>query len=527
MFIQSLISKLQSDAALAGQVRTAVILLAVLPLGIHVLIKGRELLIELIRYFEFFCQHTEFYKKSEKKPYRTIFMRLPFPWPTENTYYLLDHEPMRKLFARSPNLDAFALARRLHYVVWQVPPLAYKDTLREAAKKIHVELSAKKLGPVTRTFEDVLRADIASLKKKVGNEGRLVPFHTTFYRMAYAGNMKAIYGPNLPVTETRIALQNFAINLYALNATPSLPVLPTEWWNRIFPASRKGAQARDDVTNALIKWQQEGGLETCSDTWRNIMQVVLDKNVPIVHSNRWVNMVLFGFQGNTGEQPGWAFLHILQSPKLWAAIQAEVDALPPDLLTGTDFRRVTPLLYSSIHETLRLSTAVFAGRQATIDTKIQGCDTLFPKGSLIRTMSRASAFDDRIWGADADCFKGDRFLLNENLYKEELFFGGGVSACPGRHFALAELELLMAHIIREFEFDHKTLEMHKKLPPEAKDLELAPKVDSKFSCDIIDLDGTKIKGVHPGVADVDYRMESVSGSLYPLQESTCFIKPRY
>lgn len=134
--------------------------------------------------------------------------------------------------------------------------------------------------------------DIAVLRADIGTEGRLVPFHSTFYRLAYAGNLKAIYGPDLPVRETRVALQNFAMNLRYLNTTPSLPLLPTEWWNKIIPSARKGAKARDQVTNALIKWQKEGGLDTCSQTWRNMMQVVIDQKVDIVHANRWVNMVV-------------------------------------------------------------------------------------------------------------------------------------------------------------------------------------------------------------------------------------------
>lgn len=84
-------------------------------------------------------------------------------------------------------------------------------------------------------------------------------------------------------------------------------------------------------------------------------------------------------------------------------------------------------MYSAIHETLRLSTAVFAGRTTTGQTKLDGCNKVFPKGVLIRIMSRASVFDPAVWGEDADCFKGDRFVKNEDLYKEELFFGGGVS----------------------------------------------------------------------------------------------------
>lgn len=104
--------------------------------------------------------------------------------------------------------------------------------------------------------------------------------------------MKAIYGPDLPVRETRIALQNFSINLQSLNMTPSLPLLPTAWWNRIIPSARRGAEARDQVTNALIEWQKKGGLDTCSETWRSIMQIVIDQKVDIVHANRWVNMVV-------------------------------------------------------------------------------------------------------------------------------------------------------------------------------------------------------------------------------------------
>ncbi|KAF7557592.1 hypothetical protein G7Z17_g510 [Cylindrodendrum hubeiense] len=480
------------------------VLAVLLALAIPLLAKVISTFLSGAAYREFCHQHTTFYKKSVGLKQRVLYMRLPVPWPSETTYYLLDHVPMRKLFARSPKLDAFALARRLHYKVWQVPPHAYKDTLRAGAKEIHKELSAKKLGPVTQTFETVVLESIAELRQEIGSGGRRVPFHTTFYRLAYAANMKAIYGPNLPVTETRIALQTFAINLLSLNMTPSLPFLPTEWWNKIIPSARRGAEARDKVTNALIKWQKEGGLETCSDTWRKVMQVVTDNNVDIVHANRWVNMVLFGFQGNTGEQPGWAFLFLLQSPKLWAAVKAEVDALPPDSLVGVDFRRATPLMYSAIHETLRLSTAVFAGRTTTESMQLEGCDTVFPKNILIRTMSRASSFDPRIWGGDAHCFKGDRFLLDEGLYKEELFFGGGVSACPGRHFAMAELELLMSHLIRNFDFDISSLTMHKKLAPEAEDLALGGAIDNPgHKCDIIDLDGTHIEGVYAGVADVD------------------------
>lgn len=274
---------------------------------------------------------------------------------------------------------------------------------------------------------------IETLRNDVGSQGRRVPIHSTFYRFAYAGNMEAIFGPDLPVEETRIAVQYFALSIGALYTTPSLSLLPASWQNKFFPLARRGVKEREFLHKTLTKWHRDGGLETCSDAWRSIMKVVLDQNVDTVSANAWANMVLFGFQGNTPEQPGWFWLYILQSPKLWQAIKAEVDRLPAGSLLGTEFRKATPLMHSAIHETLRLSTAIFAGREATNAATIPGCDKTFPKGSLIRIMSRASTFDANIWGDDPESFKGDRFMNNETLYSEELVFGGGVSGIMSPH----------------------------------------------------------------------------------------------
>lgn len=77
-------------------------------------------------------------------------------------------------------------------------------------------------------------------------------------------------------------------------------------------------------------------------------------------------------------------------------------------------------------------------------------------------------------------------------------------ACPGRFFAQAELELLMAHLIRAFDFDTTAIEMHKRLPPDTKDLALGPCEKPLAACDIMDIDGSRVKGVYPGIADIEY-----------------------
>ncbi len=64
------------------------------------------------------------------------------------------------------------------------------------------------------------------------------------------------------------------------------------------------------------------------------------------------------------------------------------------------------------------------------------------------------------------------------------------------------MELFAAHLIRNFDFDVDSLAMHQKLPPESKYLELgAPLQNADDTCEIIDLDGTRIVGKYPGILD--------------------------
>lgn len=168
----------------------------------------------------------------------------------------------------------------------------YKETFREGAKQIHKELSTRNLGAVTKTFEEVITASITKLKEDIGPSGRMVPLHQTWFRIAYRGNMKAIFGPDLPVDETRVAVQTFASCIQALNTAPSLPILPYRWWNKLIPSARRGVKARSDLVDTLVKWQKEGGIESASSTWQNIMKVITDKNVPFDDATRWVNMVV-------------------------------------------------------------------------------------------------------------------------------------------------------------------------------------------------------------------------------------------
>ena len=84
---------------------------------------------------------------------------------------------------------------------------------------------------------------------------------------------------------------------------------------------------------------------------------------------------------------------------------------------------------SAIHETLRFVGSVFSGRLVLKPVKLPGIEGTFPKGSILRAMTRSATFDDSVWGEDAHFYRGNRFVGHEELLRHLQVFGGGVSAC--------------------------------------------------------------------------------------------------
>lgn len=111
-----------------------------------------------------------------------------------------------------------------------------------------------------------------------------------------------------------------------------------------------------------------------------------------------------------------------------------------------------------VDETLRLwPVAPGYFRQAKADTTIDSGRYTFKKGDWVFVLLLAAHRDTAVWGPDAAEFNPDRFL-SENLrslpagriYKP---FGTGERACIGRQFALHEIMLTVAAVMRQFDIE--------------------------------------------------------------------------
>ena len=108
-----------------------------------------------------------------------------------------------------------------------------------------------------------------------------------------------------------------------------------------------------------------------------------------------------------------------------------------------------------ISETLRLyPPAYLVGRSAIAADKIGGYDIL-PESNVILCTYIVQR-DESIWGSDAAQFIPERFDRQEvkKLHHFAYFpFGGGPRLCIGQNFAMMEMQVIVAKLIREFHFE--------------------------------------------------------------------------
>ncbi|KAL0932811.1 cytochrome p450 family protein [Colletotrichum truncatum] len=182
---------------------------------------------------------------------------------------------------------------------------------------------------------------------------------------------------------------------------------------------------------------------------------------------------------NTVPVTTWYMMELLKDPSLYEAIRAEaVQALVTDPVTGRrdfDAQKLVsmPLMQSVFIECMRLHVSIAITREILEDTVMDGFH--LKKGSLIQAPTNLGHFDDGVWareGHPASEFWAERhvkYVKKEDeatgkTTTEKQFvmagkpsdffpFGGGVSMCPGRHFAKQEILLTVATLVTRFDME--------------------------------------------------------------------------
>ncbi|ATZ49028.1 hypothetical protein BCIN_04g02280 [Botrytis cinerea B05.10] len=197
---------------------------------------------------------------------------------------------------------------------------------------------------------------------------------------------------------------------------------------------------------------------------KDLLQIFLDANesdpTGFTDKHLMEEMRLFMIAGSdtTGTTCTFTLLLLLNNPsKLHLLTQEILSAFPSkhDTITFANTQEL-PYLNAAINESMRLMPMVVSGlpRYTSETNWMDGFE--IPAHVTTYAFPNILQIDPRIW-PDADSYIPERWLDNYKGVpvdkKAFLPFSGGVRNCIGQQFALREIRLILATVLRRFELD--------------------------------------------------------------------------
>ncbi|XP_028988608.1 7-alpha-hydroxycholest-4-en-3-one 12-alpha-hydroxylase-like [Betta splendens] len=197
--------------------------------------------------------------------------------------------------------------------------------------------------------------------------------------------------------------------------------------------------------------------------------------------NKYMFLLLWASQGNTGPSSFWLLLFLMKHPEAMKAVKEEVDRLVkesgqevkpggPLIDLTREMLTKTPVLDSAVEETLRLTAAPLLTRAVLKDMTLKmadGREYLIREGDRLAMFPYIDVHVDPEIHPEPHSFKYDRFLNPNGTRKTDFYkagkkvkyytmpWGAGVSMCPGRFFATNELKQFAFLMLVYFDFELK------------------------------------------------------------------------
>ena len=218
--------------------------------------------------------------------------------------------------------------------------------------------------------------------------------------------------------------------------------------------------ARERLVDALEAFYLRGGLKTAS----TVFQARHDTTAEYGISERDVARLELGgilaVASNTGPTSFWVLYHVFSSPEVLTQLRTDLKPSVIKAPQGANGKAVytfdfsaakqhCPLLLGVFQETLRLHSSGATVREVKGDTWLNG-QYLLKKGGILQMPSAVIHSDPAVWGADVDVFRPQRFLDKQQPGSFR-GFGGGQSLCPGRHFAMKEVLVMLSLMVLKYD----------------------------------------------------------------------------
>ncbi|KAF2030376.1 cytochrome P450, partial [Setomelanomma holmii] len=220
----------------------------------------------------------------------------------------------------------------------------------------------------------------------------------------------------------------------------------------------KKARTKTGIDLALQEYFKENGQDVDSEN------VTMDAEFRKAAIDNLL-ILLFAGHDTTASTLCYCYHILSKHPDKLARLRQELDSVFGVGKPAGDQLKATPYLVNQldytlavIKEILRLwppASGVRIGRKGFFIKDPVSGELIDTDGLLIWTVSMAMHRDKRIWGADVDDFKPERFLPeNASKLPADAWrpFEKGPRNCIGQELALIEMKVVLAMTVREFDF---------------------------------------------------------------------------
>ncbi|KAM4552186.1 7-alpha-hydroxycholest-4-en-3-one 12-alpha-hydroxylase-like [Odontesthes bonariensis] len=256
-------------------------------------------------------------------------------------------------------------------------------------------------------------------------------------------------------------------------------LFPNLAYGVLFPKEKREADRLQDFFWDALSMQNMKAKDNISRWVWDMQQAKEEMGMNETMINKYMFVLLWASQGNTGPSSFWLLLFLMKHPEAMSAVREEVDKVLRE--SGQEVQRggplidltremlmKTPVLDSTVEETLRLTAAPLLTRAVLQDMTLKMADGrqyFIRKGDRMAIFPYNAVHLDPEIHPDPHSFKYDRFLNPDGSKKTDFYkagkkvkyynmpWGAGVSMCPGRFFATNELKQFVFLMLVYFDFE--------------------------------------------------------------------------
>jgi len=166
-----------------------------------------------------------------------------------------------------------------------------------------------------------------------------------------------------------------------------------------------------------------------------------------------LNFLLAG-RDTTAQGLTWTFFELAQHADILDKARAEVQAVCGSGDVTCQHVKDLPYIRAILDENQRLHPSVPIDGKMAVSKDVLPDGTVVPTGCFVQISAWAQGRSVEIWGQDAAIFRPERWLERGSKPSsfEFIAFNAGLRECLGKRLAELEMAVLVATLIRDFDF---------------------------------------------------------------------------